>query len=117
MEPVVHEKLAGLGFVVFVGLARWAGAVFHQPGTDGVDSGAGRDYRQPITTHAPHKDTARILRAVFCLCATRADDAWWGQLGSNQRPSGYEPPALTAELWPLFGTVLQYSKILPCYAT
>ena len=26
---------------------------------------------------------------------------WWGQLGSNQRPSGYEPPALTPELCPL----------------
>ena len=22
----------------------------------------------------------------------------WARLGSNQRPSGYEPPALTAEL-------------------
>lgn len=25
---------------------------------------------------------------------------WWGRLGSNQRPSGYEPPALTPELRP-----------------
>ena len=28
------------------------------------------------------------------------DKKWWGQLGSNQRPSGYEPPALTTELCP-----------------
>ena len=32
---------------------------------------------------------------------------WWGRLGSNQRPSGYEPPALTPELRP------QGSFILP----
>ena len=25
-------------------------------------------------------------------------DYQWARLGSNQRPSGYEPPALTAEL-------------------
>ena len=25
---------------------------------------------------------------------------WWGQLGSNQRPIGYEPTALTTELCP-----------------
>ncbi len=28
------------------------------------------------------------------------DVIWWGRLGSNQRPSGYEPPALTPELRP-----------------
>ncbi len=26
---------------------------------------------------------------------------WWGWLGLNQRPIGYEPTALTAELHPL----------------
>ena len=26
---------------------------------------------------------------------------WWGRLGSNQRPIGYEPTALTTELRPL----------------
>ena len=25
---------------------------------------------------------------------------WWGRLGSNQRPIGYEPTALTPELRP-----------------
>lgn len=25
---------------------------------------------------------------------------WWGWLGLNQRPTGYEPAALTAELHP-----------------
>ena len=25
---------------------------------------------------------------------------WWGRLGLNQRPTGYEPAALTAELRP-----------------
>lgn len=25
---------------------------------------------------------------------------WWGWLGSNQRPTGYEPAALTTELHP-----------------
>ena len=25
---------------------------------------------------------------------------WWGQLGLNQRPIGYEPTALTTELCP-----------------
>src|SRR6266536_2236456 len=32
----------------------------------------------------------------------------WAQLGSNQRPTSYEPAALTAELWALA------ESIIPC---
>src|SRR5262249_11036579 len=36
------------------------------------------------------------------LCASheaRRSSRWWAHLDSNQGPGGYEPPALTAELW------------------
>jgi hypothetical protein len=32
----------------------------------------------------------------------------WAQLGSNQRPTGYEPAALTAELWALAERIVPY---------
>ena len=35
---------------------------------------------------------------------------WWGRLGLNQRPTGYEPAALTAELRPR-GYLIDYSVI------
>lgn len=35
---------------------------------------------------------------------------WCGRLGSNQRPSGYEPPALTPELRPQGYTVYNISS-------
>ena len=40
----------------------------------------------------------------FCFVKIRKSselriDYLWAQQGSNLRPSGYEPPALTAELW------------------
>ncbi len=35
----------------------------------------------------------------------------WAQLGSNQRPSGYEPPALTAELWALAKRIVPYPTL------
>src|SRR5205814_1824228 len=34
------------------------------------------------------------------LCHLPEDSAGWGLLDSNQRPDGYEPPALTPELRP-----------------
>ena len=33
-------------------------------------------------------------------CFVRIKQSWWGRLGLNQRPTGYEPAALTAELRP-----------------
>ena len=30
----------------------------------------------------------------------------WAQLGSNQRPTSYEPAALTTELWALVGRIV-----------
>ena len=30
----------------------------------------------------------------------------WAQLGSNQRPTSYEPAALTAELWALMRRII-----------
>jgi hypothetical protein len=38
----------------------------------------------------------------------RTTNCEWAQLGSNQRPSGYEPPALTAELWALAKRIVPY---------
>ena len=40
----------------------------------------------------------------FCFVKIRKSSEFrigvqWAQQGSNLRPSGYEPPALTAELW------------------
>lgn len=35
-------------------------------------------------------------RAIF-----DSDEGWWGWLELNQRPTGYEPAALTSELHPL----------------
>jgi hypothetical protein len=32
----------------------------------------------------------------------------WAHLGSNQGPSSYEPPALTAELWALAERIVSY---------
>ncbi len=32
----------------------------------------------------------------------------WAQLGSNQRPTSYEPAALTAELWALAKRIVPY---------
>ena len=32
----------------------------------------------------------------------------WAQLGSNQRPTSYEPAALTAELWALAERIVTY---------
>ena len=32
----------------------------------------------------------------------------WAQLDSNQRPSSYEPPALTTELWALAEGIVAY---------
>jgi hypothetical protein len=39
-------------------------------------------------------------------------DAWWGRLGSNQGPIGYEPTALTTELRPLVGVDVSASVLL-----
>ena len=33
-------------------------------------------------------------------CFVRIKQSWWGRLGLNQRPTGYEPAALTPELRP-----------------
>jgi hypothetical protein len=36
------------------------------------------------------------------MCAGQKTTSYkWAQQGSNLRPSGYEPPALTTELWAL----------------
>ena len=32
----------------------------------------------------------------------------WAQLGSNQRPTSYEPAALTTELWALTKRIVPY---------
>lgn len=34
---------------------------------------------------------------------------WWGWLDLNQRPTGYEPAALTTELHPLVETYFRFS--------
>ena len=44
--------------------------------------------------------TPRELRTIFTSTQFRVRPWWWGRLGSNQRPIGYEPTALTPELRP-----------------
>lgn len=39
----------------------------------------------------------------------------WARLGSNQRPSGYEPPALTAELRAPFHNSIQHFFIFKLF--
>jgi hypothetical protein len=34
----------------------------------------------------------------------------WAQLGSNQRPTGYEPVALTTELWALAERIVTHLR-------
>ena len=51
------------------------------------------------------KTAGTLLRKVgtapaFAASSKLIDNFWWGQLDLNQRPIGYEPTALTAELWP-----------------
>ena len=41
--------------------------------------------------------------AVGTLKTAEVKIRWWGWLDLNQRPIGYEPTALTAELHPLTG--------------
>ena len=38
---------------------------------------------------------------------------WWGWMGSNHRPTGYEPAALTPELHPR-GYTVHYSALARC---
>ena len=69
-------------------------------------SKAGRDMRLLDTKselgHAPNSLFIPVSFGVgtFSFSKKRAHFLWWGRLGSNQRPSGYEPPALTPELRP-----------------
>ena len=44
--------------------------------------------------------TPREPRTIFTSTQFRVRPWWWGRLGSNQRPIGYEPTALTPELRP-----------------
>jgi hypothetical protein len=51
----------------------------------------------PLELFQPLKLIAqRYLRAVLMRPSRRSE---WAHLDSNQGPGGYEPPALTAELW------------------
>lgn len=36
----------------------------------------------------------------------------WAQLGSNQRPTSYEPAALTTELWAPVGPIVTYLPVV-----
>ena len=40
------------------------------------------------------------------------DPLKWAQLGSNQRPTSYEPAALTAELWALAVRIVAYMVVV-----
>ena len=56
----------------------------------------------------------RLLAQVSArrICAMeglrRVTNCRWVQQGLNLRPSGYEPPALTTELWTLAETIIAY---------
>src|SRR5690349_24888832 len=50
-----------------------------------------------LTSGSPNDLTATIFR--LCGHDQRATSTRWAHLDSNQGPIGYEPTALTAELW------------------
>ena len=49
---------------------------------------------------------------IYGDCSTVYHQIWWARLDSNQRPSDYESPSLTAELRALQCQVLQCH--VPC---
>mgnify|MGYP000265542870 CR=1 FL=1 len=53
----------------------------------------------PPTQKLPRR-TPGEPRTIFTSTQFRVRPWWWGRLGSNQRPIGYEPTALTPELRP-----------------
>lgn len=68
-------------------------------------------YRPSTTSPTPHSSTPphtqklprrtpREPITIFTSTQFRVRPWWWGRLGSNQRPIGYEPTALTPELRP-----------------
>ena len=54
----------------------------------------------PLHMQKLPRRTPRETRTVFTSTQFRVRPWWWGRLGSNQRPIGYEPTALTPELRP-----------------
>src|SRR6266699_5079608 len=53
-------------------------------------------------------DTIWKMLGQLCSRRRRTTNYQWAQLGSNQRPSSYEPPALTTELWALARRIVPY---------
>ena len=74
----------------------------HRPSTTSPTSHSFTPSRPPCSvpyTKTPRR-TPREPRTIFTSTQFHVRPWWWGRLGSNQRPIGYEPTALTPELRP-----------------
>lgn len=74
----------------------------HRPSTTSPTPHSSTPSQARVRLHTQKlpRRTPREPRTIFTSTQFRVRPWWWGRLGSNQRPIGYEPTALTPELRP-----------------